>query len=95
VSTATSHAHIVWANKPGCSRAVAEIWIGESDLWFTIFVDDNDNTLRIEVFPALASGRTHLIDCSEVGCLIAAAKRDLLAMVHSSKNEGEGHEWEK
>jgi hypothetical protein len=41
-----SYPHLIWANKPGCSSVVAEIWLGRSDLWFTIFVDDTDKTLK-------------------------------------------------
>jgi hypothetical protein len=62
------------------SKAVAEFWIGESDLWFTIFVDDNDNTLKIEVLSPLTVSVARAIDFMEVDRLIGAAKRELLAM---------------
>ena len=75
----TSHPHLVWANKPGCSWPVAELWIGESNLLFVIFVDDNDKTLKIEVLP-LGIETAHVIDISEVERLIETAKRDLWAM---------------
>jgi hypothetical protein len=75
-----SHPQIIWANRPGCSRPVAEIWIGESDLWFTLFVDDDDRILKTEVFPVQPEGVAHVIDLAEVERAIEAAKRELLAM---------------
>jgi hypothetical protein len=70
-----AHLHLIWANKPECSRAIAEVWIGESDLWFTIFFDD-DRTLKIEVFPSLT--RTHVLDLAEMQRIIESAKSELL-----------------
>ncbi len=78
-----SHPHLIWGNKPGCSRAVAELWISESHLWFTIFVDDDDKTLKIELFPSRPNGTTHVIDFAEVERLIESAKRELLALAAS------------
>ena len=72
---------LVWANKPGCSRAVAELWLGENDLWFTIFVDDKDNSLRVEVLPSPHKDSIFLLDFIEVERLISIAKRELLSMV--------------
>ncbi len=44
-----SHLQLIWANIPACGKTVAEVWIGERDLWFTIFADDNDKTLKVDV----------------------------------------------
>jgi len=79
-----SHPQLIWANKPGCSRAVGEIWIGEADLWFIMFVDDDDKSLKIEVFPPVVERRAHVIDFMEVEHLIQAAKRELLVMAGST-----------
>jgi len=83
-----SHPHLIWANKPGCRKAVAEVWIGESDLWFTIFVDDIDKTLKMEVFPPRTERSAQVIDFREVERLVEAAKRELLAMADSSALTG-------
>jgi len=83
---AMSHPHLIWANKPGCTRAVVEIWLGEHDLWFTIFVDDNDNRLKVELLPRL-NERTRVVDFVKVERLIEAAKRDLLAMAPTPSGE--------
>jgi hypothetical protein len=83
---AMSHPHLIWANKPGCTRAVVEIWLGEHDLWFTIFVDDNDNRLKVELLPRL-NERTHVVDFVKLERLIEAAKRDLLAMAPTPSGE--------
>jgi hypothetical protein len=83
-----SQPHLIWANKPGCSRAVAELWIGESDLWFVIFVDDDDKTLKIEVLPSRTQRTAHVIDFKEVESLIESAKRELLVLATSSASTG-------
>ncbi len=79
-----SHPHVIWASKPGCSRPVAELWIGESDLWFVIFVDDHDKTLKIEVLPQLTERTARVIDFMALERLIEAAKSELLIMAASS-----------
>lgn len=71
-----AHLHIKWASKPGCTRPVAEAWIGDSDLWFIIFVD-SDDVLKVEVFPSLQD-RTHILDFKELERLIDSAKSELL-----------------
>lgn len=79
-----SHPHLIWASKPGCSKPVAEIWLGRNDLWFIIFVDDADNTLNVEVLAPLSERTSHVIDLMEVERLIDAAKRDLRVMATST-----------
>lgn len=74
-----SSLQLIWANKPGCSRAVAELWIGGSELWFVIFMDDADQTLKIEVFPSRTEITAYVIDFKEMECLIESAKHELLA----------------
>jgi hypothetical protein len=78
----TSKLTLIWANKPGCSLAVAEFWIGEEQLWFTVFFDEDDRQLKIELLPPLgeATATATLVDLSEVECLIETAKRDLWVM---------------
>jgi hypothetical protein len=78
-----SQPQLIWANKPGCSKAVAELWLGESDLWFVIFLDDDDKTLNIEVLPSGTERTAHLINFMEVERLIETAKRELLALANS------------
>jgi len=78
-----SHPQLIWANKPGCSKAVAELWIGETDLWLTIFVDDKDKKLKIEVLPSATERAAHLIDFLEVERLVETAKHELLATADS------------
>ena len=80
---AISHTHLIWANKPGCSRPVAEFWIEESYLWFTVFVDDADKTLKIEVFPWRPKTPSQVIDFAEVERVIESAKRELLVLAAS------------
>ena len=76
----TSKLDLIWANKPGCSLAVAEIWIGREHLWFTLFIDDNDRKLKIELLPPNDKPITYLVDLMEAEHLIDEAKRGLLAM---------------
>jgi hypothetical protein len=71
---------LIWANKPGCSKAVAEFWIGDDDLWFTVFMDDKDKSLKVEVLPPAVARTAHVIDLSDVEHLIETAKHELLAM---------------
>lgn len=79
----TSKLSLIWANKPGCSRAVAEIWIGREYLWCTLFIDDNDGKPKIELLSCCDKTITYLVDYDEAELLFEAAKQDLLAM-HSS-----------
>jgi hypothetical protein len=79
-----SQPQLIWANKPGCSKAVAELWIGDSDLWFVIFVDDNDQRLKIELLPSRAEAATRVVDFVEIERLIETAKRELLALAAPS-----------
>jgi hypothetical protein len=76
--------NLIWANKPGCTRAVAEIWIKEEHLWFTLFIDDNDGNLKIEVLRPLHQVGTFQLDLAEAASIIDTAKRGLLEMLHSS-----------
>ena len=78
--TTTSTINLIWASKPGCSLAVAEFWIGRERLWFTLYLDDNDGVLKIELLPSLGETSTCLVDFAETQRLIGDAKRDLLAM---------------
>ena len=75
-----SKLNLIWANKPGCSLAVAEFWIGREQLWFTVFFDEDDRQLKIELLPPLGEATAYLVDFSEAERLIETAKRDLLAM---------------
>jgi hypothetical protein len=70
------HLHLKWASKPGCLKPVAEVWIGDSDLWFIIFVDADD-ALKVEVFPSLQE-RIHILDFKELEGIIDFAKSELL-----------------
>ena len=79
-----SNLQLIWANKPGCSRAVAELWIGENDLLFIIFIDDDDKTLKIEVLPSRTERTAHVIDFTEVERLIEVAKSELLVLAAPS-----------
>lgn len=78
-----SKLNLIWANRPGCSRTVAEIWIGRDHLWFTLFIDENDNKLKIELLPPLGKATACLVDFTETERLIESAKRELLAMAKS------------
>jgi hypothetical protein len=75
-----SYPQIIWAGRPGCSRVVAEFWVSEQDLWFVIFIDDEDEALKVEVFSPATKQRSVVIDFAEVERLIEAAKGELLAM---------------
>lgn len=75
---------LIWANKPGCSKAVAELWIGEHDLWLTMFVDDNDKTLKIEVLPPVSDSKARVVDFTKLEHLIEIAKHELLATADTS-----------
>ena len=72
---------LIWANKPGCRLCVAELWIGRDQLWLTIFVDDNDGKLKLELLPPLHQTASYLLDFTEAEHLIEKAKGDLLAML--------------
>jgi hypothetical protein len=77
----TSALNLIWGNKPGCSRAVAEVWIGREHLWFTLFKDEDDSKLKIELLPMLWNAATNLVlDFGEAERLMDVAKRELLAM---------------
>lgn len=80
MSNQTSNLNLIWANKPNCSRCVAEIWIEREHLWFTLFVDDNDSQIKIEVLPPRDKATTYLVDLAEAERLVYEAKRDLMAM---------------
>ena len=75
----TLRPHLVWASKPNCSRPVAELWISENDLWFVMFVDDLDQTLKVEILPKSVD-RSHVLDFTEMERLFEIAKRELQAM---------------
>ena len=49
-------------------------------LWFVIFVDDNDKTMKVEVLPPLTERIAHVIDFKEVERLIDIVKREMLVM---------------
>ena len=76
----TSKLNLIWANKPGCSLAVAEFWIGREQLWFTLFFDEEDCKLKIELLPSPGEAVTNLLDLSEAERLIESAKSALLTM---------------
>ncbi len=76
----TSALNLVWANKPGCSLAVAELWLGREQLWLTLFFDESDSRIKIELLPPIGMTTAKLVDFSKAECLIEEAKRDLLAM---------------
>lgn len=79
-----SNIQLVWASKPGCSKPVAEFWVGENRerfLWFVLFIDDDDRKLRIELLPPLARDVTLNVDLTEAEVMIGRAKRELLAML--------------
>lgn len=78
--TTTSALNLIWADKPGCSLVAAEFWIGRERLWFTLYHDDTDQTLKIELLPTLGEASTLLVDFTEAQRLIENAKCDLLAM---------------
>ncbi len=79
-----SHPQLIWANKPGCSKAVAELWIGENDLWCVIFLEDSDKSLKVEVLPSPPGRTVRLIDLGELERLVEIARHELLAMVDSA-----------
>lgn len=81
----TSTLSLIWANKPGCGHAVAEVWISRERLWFTVFMDEADGKLKIELLPPLGETTTYLVDFTEAQRVIESAKRDLLAMTTSSE----------
>ena len=80
----TSNVNLIWANKPGCSLAVAEVWIGRERLWFTIYIDDEDQRLKVELLTSTGGENAALVELSEVEHLIESAKRDLLEMARLS-----------
>ena len=79
-----SSLELIWANKPGCSKAVAEFWIGKRELWFTLFIDDGDDTLKVEILPTATGKIAHAIALEELERLIEHAKLEMLAMTSSS-----------
>ena len=64
---------------------MAELWISEDDLWFVMFVEDLDRTLKVEILPRSVN-RSYVLDFPEMERLIEAAKRELqdMASVQSS-----------
>lgn len=82
---ATSKLNLIWAEKPGCSVVVAEIWIGREFLWLTLLIDDSDGKLKIELLPPGVDAGPFLVDFGEAEQLIETAKRELLAVCHPSK----------
>jgi hypothetical protein len=83
-----SYPQLIWANKPGCSTAVAEIWIGENELWCVVFFDDQDKSLKIEVLPSAMENAVQVLDFKEIESILNAAKRELLAMAAKSALAG-------
>ncbi|MBP3953772.1 hypothetical protein J8F10_00455 [Gemmata sp. G18] len=76
----TSKISMIWAGKPGCNLPVAELWVDDKRLWITMFVDDKDLKLKIELLPSHQKYTSCLIDFAEAERLIEIAKRELLAM---------------
>jgi hypothetical protein len=76
----TSTISIVWANKPDCSKAVAEFWLDERDLWLTLFLDDADGILRMEIFTLPPDTEVCVVDLAHLERAIEMAKRELLGM---------------
>jgi len=64
---------------------VAEFWLGEDRLWFTLFWDDKDGQLKIELLPSLRGSMGYLVDFAETERLIETAKREILAMASASE----------
>jgi hypothetical protein len=79
---------LIWANKPGCSRSVAEIWIGENELWCVVFLDDQDKSLKVEVLPPAMENAAHVFDFKAIESILDAAKQRLLAMAGTSALAG-------
>jgi hypothetical protein len=79
----TSQLQIIWASKPDCTRPVAEFWIGEYDLWFTMFVDDCSRLVMVEVLPPAIERTTQILDFKQLERLMEQAKRELVAMAAS------------
>ncbi|WZO97920.1 hypothetical protein EP7_004972 [Isosphaeraceae bacterium EP7] len=76
----TTKLNMVWANRPDSRLAVAEIWVGREHLWITIFMDDRDRQLKIELLPPPGETVVYLVELSAAERLIETAKRDLLTM---------------
>ena len=76
--------HLIWANKPGCSLAVAEFWIDQDQLWFVMFVDDSDHSLKIEQLPSLGRTATTIVELATVQQLLEKARGDLEEMIRCS-----------
>jgi len=79
----TSQLQMIWASKPDCSRPVAEFWIGQDDLWFTMFVDDSSRLVMVEVLPPTIERTTQILDFKQMERLMEQAKRELVAMAAS------------
>ena len=76
--------HLICANKPGCTLAVAEFWLDRDRLWFVMFVDDSDRSLKIELLPSLGRTETTIVELSEVQRLLETARCDLEIMIRDS-----------
>lgn len=75
-----SKLNMIWASMPGCSRPVAEVWIERECLWMTLFIDDADGGLKIELLPSPSDTTAYFVHFVEAERLIETAKRELLAM---------------
>src|SRR5262249_3393120 len=84
-----SYLEVVWTSMPECKRPVAELWIDQNELWFTIFVDDDDDTVKVEVLHPVTGARK-VLDFGEVEKLINPIKHELIAMAGRVSDRGRG-----
>jgi hypothetical protein len=69
----------VWAERPGSSKPVAELWINENELLLVLFVDDVDRSLKVEILPNSVD-KPHILQLTEMEALLETAKRELRQM---------------
>ena len=71
---------------PEVLLAVAECWIDDRWLWFTMFVDDDDRKkVKIELLRPLADTPAFFLDLTIVESIVAEANRELLGMLDNIK----------
>lgn len=76
---------LVWTNLTGCKFVGAEIWIENEYLWLTLFIDETDGEVTIELLPAPGNAARYLLNFAEAERLMESAKRDLLVMWEDAK----------
>lgn len=57
-------------------------------MWFTLFFDGDDRRLKVEILPPPGGSTGGVVDLAEGRLLIAAARRDLLAMSVARNGDG-------